>query len=31
VVLMSGLLIVVLNFVIDVLYGYTDPRIRLSR
>jgi peptide/nickel transport system permease protein len=31
VVLMSGLLIIVLNFVIDVLYGYTDPRIRLSR
>ena len=31
VVLMSGLLIVVLNFVIDVLYAYTDPRIRLSR
>ena len=31
VVLMSGLLIVVLNFTIDVLYGYVDPRIRLSR
>jgi len=31
VVLMSGLLIVILNFVIDVLYGYMDPRIRLSR
>jgi peptide/nickel transport system permease protein len=31
VVLMSGLLIVILNFVIDVLYGYTDPRIRLAR
>jgi ABC-type dipeptide/oligopeptide/nickel transport system permease component len=31
VVLMSGLMIVVLNFVIDVLYGYVDPRIRLSR
>ena len=31
VVLMSGLLIVVLNFVIDVLYAYTDPRIRLLR
>jgi len=31
VVLMSGVMIVVLNFVIDVLYGYVDPRIRLSR
>ena len=31
VVLMSGLLIVVLNFIVDVLYAYTDPRIRLSR
>lgn len=31
VVLMSGLMIVVLNFIIDVLYGYVDPRIRLSR
>jgi ABC-type dipeptide/oligopeptide/nickel transport system permease component len=31
VVLMSGLMIVVLNFGIDVLYGYVDPRIRLSR
>ncbi len=31
VVLMSGLMIVMLNFVIDVLYAYTDPRIRLSR
>jgi peptide/nickel transport system permease protein len=31
VVLMSGLMIVVLNFSIDVLYGYVDPRIRLSR
>jgi ABC-type dipeptide/oligopeptide/nickel transport system permease component len=28
---MSGVMIVVLNFVIDVLYGYVDPRIRLSR
>jgi ABC-type dipeptide/oligopeptide/nickel transport system permease component len=24
-------MIVVLNFAIDVLYGYVDPRIRLSR
>ncbi len=31
VVLMSGLMIVLLNFVIDVLYGYVDPRVRLSR
>jgi peptide/nickel transport system permease protein len=31
VVLMSGLLIVGLNFMVDVLYAYTDPRIRLSR
>ena len=31
VVLMNGLMIVLLNFTIDVLYGYVDPRIRLSR
>jgi peptide/nickel transport system permease protein len=31
VVLMAGVLIVVLNFVIDILYAYVDPRIRLSR
>src|SRR5262245_31950175 len=31
VVLMSGFMIVLLNFAIDVLYGYVDPRIRLSR
>jgi len=31
VVLMQGLMIVFLNFAIDVLYGYVDPRIRLSR
>jgi ABC-type dipeptide/oligopeptide/nickel transport system permease component len=30
VVLMSGVLIVVLNFIIDTLYGYMDPRIRLA-
>ena len=30
VVIMSGVFIVVLNFVIDALYGYVDPRIRLS-
>src|SRR6266446_7954070 len=31
VVLMFGLMIVLLNFVIEVLYGYVDPRVRLSR
>jgi ABC-type dipeptide/oligopeptide/nickel transport system permease component len=31
VVLMGGIMIVVLNFVIDVLYAYIDPRIRLTR
>ena len=31
VVLMSGVMIVALNFLIDVLYGYVDPRVRLSR
>jgi peptide/nickel transport system permease protein len=31
VVLMSGIMIVVLNFVVDVLYAYVDPRIRLAR
>jgi peptide/nickel transport system permease protein len=31
VVLMSGVLIVILNFTIDMLYGYMDPRIRLAR
>lgn len=31
VVIMSGLMIVLLNFTIDILYGYVDPRIRLSR
>ena len=30
VVLMSGVMIVLLNFMIDVLYGYVDPRVRLS-
>jgi ABC-type dipeptide/oligopeptide/nickel transport system permease component len=30
-VLMSGLMIILLNFTIDVLYGCVDPRIRLSR
>lgn len=31
VVLMSGLMIVVLNFAIDILYAYVDPRIRLAK
>lgn len=31
VVLMSGAMIVLLNFAIDVLYAYVDPRVRLSR
>ncbi len=31
VVLMSGVMIVLLNFVIDVLYAYVDPRVRLAR
>jgi ABC-type dipeptide/oligopeptide/nickel transport system permease component len=31
VVLMSGVMIVLLNFVIDVLYASVDPRVRLSR
>jgi ABC-type dipeptide/oligopeptide/nickel transport system permease component len=31
VVLMGGVMIVILNFIIDVLYAYIDPRIRLSR
>lgn len=30
VVLMSGVMIVVLNFLIDILYAFIDPRIRLS-
>ncbi|MGH8060099.1 MAG: ABC transporter permease [Candidatus Entotheonellia bacterium] len=31
VVLMGGVMIVVVNFIIDVVYAYVDPRIRLSR
>jgi ABC-type dipeptide/oligopeptide/nickel transport system permease component len=31
VVLMGGIMIVVLNFMIDILYAYIDPRIRLAR
>jgi len=31
VVLMAGLMIVATNFVVDVLYGYLDPRIRITR
>ena len=28
---LTGVVIVLLNFMIDVLYGYVDPRVRLSR
>ncbi len=31
VVLMGGMMIVLLSFMIDILYAYVDPRIRLSR
>jgi len=31
VVLMAGTMIVVVNLLIDILYGYIDPRIRLAR
>jgi ABC-type dipeptide/oligopeptide/nickel transport system permease component len=31
VVMEAGIMIVVINLMIDVLYGYIDPRIRLSR
>jgi peptide/nickel transport system permease protein len=31
VVLMSAVMIVLLNFMIDVLYAYVDPRVRLSQ
>ena len=31
VVVMAGVMIVTTNFVVDVLYGYLDPRIRLTR
>ncbi len=31
VVLMSGVMIVLINFAIDVMYAYVDPRVRLSR
>lgn len=31
VVLMGGVMIVVVNFIIDAVYAYVDPRIRLSR
>jgi ABC-type dipeptide/oligopeptide/nickel transport system permease component len=31
IVLMSGVMIVLLNFTIDVLYAYLDPRVRLAR
>jgi peptide/nickel transport system permease protein len=31
VVLMAGFMIVIVNLVIDILYAYIDPRIRLTR
>lgn len=31
VVLMGGLMVVALNFIIDITYAWVDPRIRLSR
>ena len=31
VVVMAGVMIVGTNFIVDVLYGYLDPRIRLTR
>ena len=31
VVLMAGMMIIATNFVVDVLYGYLDPRIRVNR
>jgi len=31
VVMLAGIMIVLINLLIDVLYAYIDPRIRLSR
>ena len=31
IVLMSGVMIVILNFGIDIMYAYVDPRIRLAK
>ena len=31
VVLMAGMMIIATNFIVDVLYGYLDPRIRVGR
>ena len=31
IVLMSGVMIVIFNFGIDILYAYVDPRIRLAK
>ena len=30
VVVMAGVMIVGTNFIVDILYGYLDPRIRLT-
>jgi peptide/nickel transport system permease protein len=31
VVLMAGAMIVMVNLLVDILYAYVDPRIRLAR
>ncbi len=31
VVLLAGCMIIVVNLIIDILYAYVDPRIRLTR
>jgi ABC-type dipeptide/oligopeptide/nickel transport system permease component len=30
-VMEAGIMIVVINLVIDILYGYIDPRIRFTK
>jgi len=31
IVLLAGIMIVAINLVIDILYAYIDPRIRLTK
>jgi peptide/nickel transport system permease protein len=31
VVMLAGMMIVLINLVIDILYAYIDPRIRLAK
>ena len=31
IVLLAGIMIVAINLIIDILYAYIDPRIRLTR